>query len=539
MVDRTKRLEKIHEKGFTIYEAPENENPFWSEDISPNFSKIKVGARTLTDAVYDIGSYKKIDSRLGDKKEVLRAIHNNDYATMREISNFFFKTNGIYSRLCRYLAYMYRYDWMITPFVNGAESVKSDKVLKDFYAGLTYLDSTNIKKMCGEIALKVIQNGCYYGYKMNNSKKVILQELDPNYCRVRYFIDGKPVVEFCMKYFDDKFRSITQKMQILEIFPDEFKKGYILYKKGKLPADAPGETGGWYTLTPGAVVKFNINNEDYPFMISTIPAIIDLDAAIELDRKKMEQQLLKIIIQKMPIDKNGDLVFDVDEARELHNNAVCMLSKAIGLDVLTTFADVDVANMADNATLNASSDSVDNAKNTVYSMAGISSLQFNTDGNIALEKSILNDAASIDNLISQFEEFLNDCLEKFNRNPKKYCLKAQMLRTTIYNYQELSKLYKEQMQLGYSKFLAQIALGQSQSFVLANAYFENDVLDLINVFIPPLMSSTMNAEVLNNHGKGGTTSEGGDGTGDGEVGRPEKADDEKSEKTIANKESAN
>jgi len=29
----------------------------------------------------------------------------------------------------------------------------------------------------------------------------------------------------------------------------------------------------------------------------------------------MQQQLLKIIIQKMPIDKNGDLVFDVDEAK--------------------------------------------------------------------------------------------------------------------------------------------------------------------------------------------------------------------------------
>jgi hypothetical protein len=64
----------------------------------------------------------------------------------------------------------------------------------------------------------------------------------------------------------------------------------------------------------------------------------------------MQQQLLKIIIQKMPIDKNGDLVFDVDEAQQLHNNAVQMLSKAIGLDVLTTFADVDVANMADNRT---------------------------------------------------------------------------------------------------------------------------------------------------------------------------------------------
>jgi len=45
--------------------------------------------------------------------------------------------------------------------------------------------------------------------------------------------------------------------------------------------------------------------------------------------------------------------------------------------------------------------------------------------------------------------------------------------------------------------LPQIALGQSQSAILNTAYFENDVLDLVNVFIPPMMSSTMNADILN------------------------------------------
>jgi len=43
-------------------------------------------------------------------------------------------------------------------------------------------------------------------------------------------------------------------------------------------------------------MKFNINGEDYPPFISVIPHIIDLDAAQELDRKKMAQKLLKIII---------------------------------------------------------------------------------------------------------------------------------------------------------------------------------------------------------------------------------------------------
>ena len=49
---------------------------------------------------------------------------------------------------------------------------------------------------------------------------------------------------------------------------------------------------------------------------------MDLEDAQDLDKKKMEQQLIRLIIQEMPIDKNGDLIFDVDEARELHKNAV-------------------------------------------------------------------------------------------------------------------------------------------------------------------------------------------------------------------------
>jgi hypothetical protein len=270
--------------------------------------------------------------------------------------------------------------------------------------------------------------------------------------------------------------------------------------------------------------------------MSVIPAIIDLDEAKDLDKRKMAQELLKIIIQKMPIDKNGDLVFDVDEAQQLHNNAVSMLKKAIGIDVLTTFADVEVADMSDNRSTT-STDDLERVERSVYNEAGVSQMQFNTDGNIALEKSILNDAASLYNLILQFESFINDVIEKYNKKPKKYYYRAQILTTTIYNYQDMAKMYKEQMQVGFSKMLPQIAMGQAQSTILANAYFENELLDLVNVFIPPMMSSTMNSDVLNrvnqqNKNGGNENSDAGN-----EGGRPEKSDDEKSEKTIMNKES--
>ena len=237
----------------------------------------------------------------------------------------------------------------------------------------------------------------------------------------------------------------------------------------------------------------------------------------------------------MPLDKNNEPIFDEDEAAVLHNNAVLMLSRAIGVDVLTTFADVSVEDMADTSNTTATDD-LERVERQVYNEAGVSQKQFNTDGNLALEKSILNDEASLYNLIVQFERFLNDLVKPFNKSPKK--IKVQLLTTTIYNYKEMAKLYKEQTQLGYSKMLPQIALGQSQSSILANAYFENDILDLVNVFIPPLMSSTMNADVLNrNKNAGAGTNPTQPATG--EVGRKEKSDDEKSEKTIQNKESMN
>ena len=80
-----------------------------------------------------------------------------------------------------------------------------------------------------------------------------------------------------------------------------------------------------------------------------------------------------------------------------------------------------------------------------------------------------------------------------------------MLETTQYNYKELSKMYKEQVQLGYSKMLPQIALGHSQSSILNTAYFENEVMKLSEIMIPPLMSSTMKMEDLKNGGNSNQT----------------------------------
>ena len=110
------------------------------------------------------------------------------------------------------------------------------------------------------------------------------------------------------------------------------------------------------------------------------------------------QKLLKIIVQKLPMDKNGDLIFDVDEARDIHNNAVKMLRRAVGVDVLTTFAEIDSIDMSDKNTTT-STDDLAKVERSVYNALGISQNLFNTDGNLSLKQSILNDEGALRSLV--------------------------------------------------------------------------------------------------------------------------------------------
>ena len=505
------------------------------------YGKIKVGVKQLEDAILNLGTLKLTRAPFCDKKEIMRAIVNRDYRRLRDISEFFYAASGIYQTVCNYFAFLYRYDWYIYP-ENVKDSAKPEKVIEEYTRLLQYLDRSYIKKLCGDVALKVVKDGCYYGYVVDGVRGIQIQELPFEYCRTRYSVGGVPAIEFNMAFFDDKFKDVSYRMKVLKMFPDEFAKGYALYKQGKLVNDeiltwSPEfrTTYGWYLLDPEFAIKFNINGSDMPIFINSLPAILDLDAAQELDRKKQMQKLLKILVQKLPMDKNGDLIFDVDEARDIHNNAVAMLKRAVGVDVITTFADVESIDISDKNTTT-STDDLEKVERTVYNALGISRNLFNTDGNLSLEKSILDDESTMRNLLLQFGIFFDKIVDRKSSN-KKYNFRFMMLETTQYNYKDMAKLFKEMSTTGQSKFMPAIALGHAQSSIVNLAYFENEILDLPSIMIPPMMSSTISGQEILDMKNQRNASKNENPLEEKSVGRPEKPDDEKSEKTIQNLES--
>jgi hypothetical protein len=197
-----------------------------------------------------------------------------------------------------------------------------------------------------------------------------------------------------MRFFDEKFSDVAYRMKVIKMFPEEFARGYVLYKQGKLVAENGDRENGWYLLDPAHTIKFCFNNGDLPLFANAIPAIIDLDSAQDLDRRKQMQKLLKILVQKLPMDKNGDLIFDIDESRDIHNNAVEMLQHAIGMDVLTTFTEVEAIDLADKATTT-SKDELEKVERGVYNALGITKNLFNSEGNLSMNNSIVNDEGSV------------------------------------------------------------------------------------------------------------------------------------------------
>ena len=181
----------------------------------------------------------------------------------------------------------------------------------------------------------------------------------------------------------------------------------------------------------------------------------------------------------------------------------------------------------------ASTDPLQKVERTVYNNLGISQNLFNTEGSTALEKSVINDEASVRDLVYQFQAFLNKVIKKFDRKGH-YSFRIEILPTTIYNFKDISKMYKEQTQVGFGKLLPQIALGHSQSSILATMYFENEVLKLSEIMIPPMMSSTMSSNTQKT-----VDQKSNDSIEKKKAGRPSKEEqgESVSDKTIQNQES--
>jgi hypothetical protein len=214
------------------------------------------------------------------------------------------------------------------------------------------------------ITIKALIDGCYYGVINTLTKdKFVMFDLPSRYCRSRFKdFDGNDIVEFNVSYFniilDDDLRATA-----LSTYPEIIQKYYRKWKKSDLSSP-------WVKLPAEIGVCFSFFEIGGPLFLDVIPATIQYEDAVDTERDRELEEIRKIIVQKIPHLTDGSLLFEPEEALEMHRGAVNMMHGNKNLSILTTYADVD--SIVSKTTADNVSTSLDKMLQNVYSEAGAS-----------------------------------------------------------------------------------------------------------------------------------------------------------------------
>lgn len=464
-------------------------------------------------------------------EEIQQIIRSGDLASLRELSRYYYRVNSAYRNAIDLRANLPLYDTMVIPNYPEGKGSKT-QIIKAFYNACKFVDNLDVANTFSRITKEWLKTGIYNGILQENGDKVVIQDLPLEYCRTRFKdFNNLPILEFSLLYFenihDDQLRA-----EALSTFPEVVQEAWA-QRKAKLLFDP------WVQMPAGSGgVCFTFCGDMTPPLIGSIPELKKLDDAVNREGKRDENELYKLLIQQMPIDSNGELVFDLDEVADIHASVADMLAEEDTVDVLTTFGDTTLENLQESSAASQTNDRLEKYRKNVWNALGNGEILFNPDGSASLAYNLKKEEAMVINYLNAYETWIKFQLnERFARTNLTFDFK--ILPTTVFNRQDLQQMYISGAQYGYSKMFAGVAIGIKQMNQLSLMDFENELLEMPTKMIPLQSSYTTSGsdvagEEKNNSSEQNTTttSKPRDITNKG--GRPELPEEQKSEKTQAN-----
>ena len=441
------------------------------------------------------------------KEEVKKIINGNNLNEQLKLSRSFYYKDGFYKRILIYYATLLKYVGILIPNPSLGTQLSTPYVAKRYNNALNYLDKFELPTLLAQISLKVLIDGCYYGILKEVSRTdFVLLDLPAEYCRSNFKdLHGNDVIEFNVNYFTSIIDSKVKK-QALRVYPKVITSHYEKYSNGVVKSP-------WVKIPTDLGFCFPFFDDGRPLFLDVIPATIDYDEAVEVNKERDLEEIRKVLIQKIPHLQDGTLLFEPDEALEMHIGAVDMMRGNRNISVLTTYADVDA--VVSKAGSEATTNSLEKSLQNIYSKASVSSQLFSATGSQALSTSITNDLSLMMTLANKYSHFLTYIINSLFANSN-IDFKFLILPVSWYNASEYISDTLKLAQSGYSFLLPAIASGVSQKDLVNLKELENTALNLPQKLIP--LESSYNQS-------------------SGEVGRPRLSVDEKAPKTLQNEES--
>lgn len=479
------------------------------------------------------GSHRSNGVRTRDftLEEIEEIIRSGDIAAIRELSRYYYRTNGRYRNNINFLATLFLYDTLVSPVYEIGKGSKT-QITKAFYNACAFVEALDVKSTLARITREWLKSGIYYGVLQEYGNKVVIQDLPSEYCRTRLKdFNNLCILEFDITYFLTKFDTDEMRNAALLNFPPAIQKGWKDYKAKRL-------TDPWIMVPASAGgIVFCFAEDATPLLIAAIPELAKMKDAVEREEKRDENELYKLLIQKMPTDSNGHLVFELDEIAEIHAGVSDMLHDLDTVDVLTTLGDATLENLQDSSAANQANNRIEKYSDNAWDALGSSKLFFNADNSSSLAYVIKRLESVMQDYMNAYSTWIKFLINsRFARTGLTF--EFEILPTTKFNIKDYIGFYIQQAQFGYPRMRVAAAMGVKQRNFVSTIDFENEFLDLDKKMVP-LMSSYTQGEGensseknKNSEKKGSNSSQPKDITNKG--GRPALADEEKSQKTQAN-----
>ena len=450
--------------------------------------------------------YFRCTKRDYSPEEIEQILSSNSLFEQQRLSRHFYERNGLYKKLIMYYASLLNYSSLLIPNPSFGKQLSTPFIEKRYRAALTYLSKVHTVELMTRMSLKTLIDGCYYGVIQNLDKEnLVLFDLPSGYARSRFRdIYGNDIVEFDVSYFDSILDEQTRK-DALSTYPSVISSYYKKYMKGKVSTP-------WIKLDANVGICFCFFDDHRPLFLDAIPATMQYDDAVDTERERELEEIRKIIVQKIPHNNENILLFEPDEAEEMHRGAVNMLKGNPNLSVLTTYADVDAIiskTSADNV-----STSLEKMLQNVYAEAGVSSQVFAPVGSQSLMLAIKKDISIMMILANKYARFFSFIINTLFANSN-ICFKYKILPVSIFNQSDMISDALKLAQSGYSYLYVSAVAGLDQNELVNLKSLENDLLNLQEVLIPLSSSYTESSN---------------------KVGAPEKKLEDKAKKTIQNEE---
>lgn len=484
--------EKVKKDRFTISEFKQNISNMIA--TSDNAYSSNGTLANLT------GRFKE---RVYTKEQIQRILKDGTPSELQELSRVYFKMDGFYRRICIYYATLLKYSGVLIPNCIGKKELSDAAVQKRYYKALDFVERLNVPILCEGFAERVVRDGSYYGIiQVIDQEEFAVIDLPARFCRSNFKDSyGNDLLEFNLSYFNTL--NEEDKPTILASFPKEIQKAYNKYNRTK--------KNPWFMVAGDIGICFPLY-DGRPPLIHIIPSILDYEQAVENAKERDKEEIRKILIQKIPhISSTGELIFEPDEAEEMHVGAVQMMRHNPNISVLTTYADVSVES---SQTSDDDDETVSNASTNIYEEAGVSSELFAATGNLTLDKSIKNDLSFVMPMANKFSVFITNIVNRLYKNTQ-ITFKYKILPISYYNESDYISDSHKLASSGYSFLLPALAMDLTQKDLISIKDLENEVLGLRDKLVPLSTSYTETAE--NNA-----------------TGAPEKAEGEKSDKTLQN-----